>query len=59
MQLEDRVTVVTGQARHHKLSLGEFRPGMRAAYVVDRDADEAHEVAANCGGIAAVADVER
>ena len=26
-------------------------------YVVDRDADEAHEVAVDCGGIAAVADV--
>ena len=61
MQLQDRVTVVTGAGRGigAALTCRFAQEGARAVYVVDRDEEQARQVAAKCGGIAAVVDVSR
>jgi NAD(P)-dependent dehydrogenase (short-subunit alcohol dehydrogenase family) len=59
MQLRDKVTIVTGAARGIGAALARrfAQEGARAVYVVDRDEPTAREVAAQCGGIAVMADV--
>jgi NAD(P)-dependent dehydrogenase (short-subunit alcohol dehydrogenase family) len=61
MQLRDKVTIVTGAGRGIGAALARrfAGEGARAVYVVDQDADKAGEVAAQCAGIAFVADVAR
>jgi NAD(P)-dependent dehydrogenase (short-subunit alcohol dehydrogenase family) len=61
MQLRDKVTIVTGAGRGIGAALAcRFAlEGARAVFVVDRDEDNAHSVASQCGGIAVVADVAR
>jgi len=61
MQLRDKVTIVTGAGRGIGAALARrfAREGARAVFVVDCDDATAREVAAQCGGIAAVADVSR
>jgi NAD(P)-dependent dehydrogenase (short-subunit alcohol dehydrogenase family) len=59
MQLRGQVTIVTGAARGIGAALVRrfAREGARAVYVVDRDEDQTHRVAEECGGIPAVIDV--
>ena len=61
MQLRDKVTIVTGAGRGIGAALAcRFaQEGARAVFVVDQDEEQARQVAAQCGGIAVVADVTR
>jgi len=61
VQLAGKVTVVTGAGRGIGAALARrfTQEGALAVFVVDRDEEQAHEVAAQCGGIAVVADVTR
>lgn len=59
MQLQDKVTIVTGAGRGIGAALARrfAQEGARAVFVVDRDEVQARQVAAQCGGIAVVTDV--
>jgi NAD(P)-dependent dehydrogenase (short-subunit alcohol dehydrogenase family) len=59
MQLRDKVTIVTGAGRGIGAAMARrfAQEGARAVFVVDKDAEPAEIVAAQCGGIAVVADV--
>ena len=61
MQLRDKVTVVTGAGRGIGAALAcRFaKEGARTVFVVDRDEEEARQVAAECDGIAVAMDVTR
>ena len=61
MQLAGKVTVVTGAGRGIGAALARrfAQEGAQAVFVVDRDKEQALQVAAQCGGIAAVVDVTR
>jgi len=61
MQLAGKVTVVTGAGRGIGAAMAcRFaREGAQAVFVVDRDEEQARQIAAQCGGIAAVVDVTR
>ena len=61
MQLREKVTIVTGAGRGIGAALARrfAQEGARAVFVVDQDTEKAEEVAAQCGGIAFVADVTR
>jgi NAD(P)-dependent dehydrogenase (short-subunit alcohol dehydrogenase family) len=61
VDVRDKVTIVTGAGRGIGAALARrfAQEGARSVFVVDRDEAEAHEVAAQCGGIAVVADVAR
>jgi NAD(P)-dependent dehydrogenase (short-subunit alcohol dehydrogenase family) len=61
VELLDKVTVVTGAGRGIGAALAcRFaQEGARAVFVVDLDEAQARQVAAQCGGIAAVTDVTR
>jgi len=61
MQLRDKVTVVTGAGRGIGAALARriAQEGAQAVFVIDQDAEQAEEVAAQCSGIAVVADVSR
>jgi NAD(P)-dependent dehydrogenase (short-subunit alcohol dehydrogenase family) len=61
MQLEDKITIVTGAGRGIGAALVRrfAQEGARAVFVVDQDAEQAEEVAAQCGGSAVVANVAR
>lgn len=61
MQLADKVTIVTGAGRGIGAALASrfAHEGAAAIFVVDRDEAEARQIAAQCDGIAVVADVSR
>ena len=61
MQLHDKVTIVTGAGRGIGAALARrfARESARAVFVVDRDEEQARQVAAECDGIAVAMDVTR